>query len=120
MSSVAAETTWEMTVLSVPGEGSSKDQLMAYLHNQLDLIVEADQKGSAMNILEGLKLSGSSPHERLEGGAYSNVLEFIVGNRNCGKNENLGKKVFWGSNLAHKRNAHSFYETAIGRSVQSC
>lgn len=62
--------TREMSVLPVPGQGAPKDQLMDFLHNQLDCIEAIGRKGRQAELLEGLHMSGSGPHDRLEGGVH--------------------------------------------------
>lgn len=62
-------STWEMTVPAAPGHGASREQLMEFLHNQLDRIEHAARRGQRGALLEGLRLCDSGPHQRLQGGA---------------------------------------------------
>ena len=62
-------STWEMTVPAAPGHGASREQLMEFLHNQLDRIEHATRRGQRGAVLEGLRLCDSGPHQRLQGGA---------------------------------------------------
>lgn len=62
-----------MTVPPVPGEGSTKDQLMAFLHNQLDRIEAAVHHGRQGELLGGLRFTGSGPQDRLQGGVHACV-----------------------------------------------
>jgi hypothetical protein len=63
-------TTWEMSILSVPGKAATRNQRIAFFHNQLDRIAAAASKGNAVDILGGLRLSGCGPRDRLEGGTH--------------------------------------------------
>jgi hypothetical protein len=64
-------TTWELSILPVPGRAATRDQRIAYFHNQLDRIAAAASKGNAVDILGGLRLSGCGPRDRLEGGTHN-------------------------------------------------
>jgi hypothetical protein len=63
-------TTWELSILPVPGERASKDQRMNFLHNQLDRISAGGPSGHPYTLLDGLRFLGSGPHDRLQGGVH--------------------------------------------------
>lgn len=61
--------TWHVSALPVPSEGAAADVVMNFVHNQLDRVEAAhNQDGSAAEILDGLKFTGSGPQDRLQGG----------------------------------------------------
>jgi hypothetical protein len=64
-------TTWELSILPVPGKAATREQRIAYFHNQLDRIAAAVSKGDTVDILGGLRLSGCGPRDRLEGGKHT-------------------------------------------------
>lgn len=62
-------STWHVSALPVPSEGAAADVVMNFVHNQLDRVEAAhNQAGSAAEILDGLKFTGSGPQDRLQGG----------------------------------------------------
>jgi hypothetical protein len=67
--SAVATSTWEMSVLAVPGQGASREQLMAFLHNQLDCMEAAAGQGRNMEVMDGLSFLGSGLQDRRQGGA---------------------------------------------------
>ena len=68
-------STRTVSVLPVPGANASGEDMRNFLHNQLDRIeVMHNRPGSAEAMLEGLKFTGSGPHDRLEGGMLCSHL----------------------------------------------
>lgn len=60
-----------MSVL--PGDGSTRDQLMEFVQNQLDRIDATARKGQQAELLEGLRMTGNSPPNRLQGGVHAST-----------------------------------------------
>lgn len=56
-------------MLPVPEDSATRDQLMNFVHNQLDRIEASASKGQKAELMDGLHMTGSGPHDRLEGGA---------------------------------------------------
>lgn len=62
--------TWQVSEMPMPGENATTDVLVNYVHNQLDR-VEASHSlpGSTVDLLDGLRFTGSGPQDRLQGGS---------------------------------------------------
>lgn len=59
-------STWQVPALPIPEESATKEEIMAFVHNQLDRM-EASPHHNVL--LGGLVLHGDGPRDRLEGGA---------------------------------------------------